>query len=475
MWTPRDIAARVRIDRFAGGPLQLACGVVMPNLNVETETRAAGDLTRLEVGGPLTGSVVLLLWWVREGLERVTLDSFFNTHHKGAAYEAALLEQSGGRSMTDVFMLLIDEIVYWILKANPDQPECQIDLLDVLNLRNPAPCALLGRTPFGIRRTSRYLEWARGSGYYVTYGFWPAEEEPQAYRARVAPFAHPHVVGAVQGDPQFQRILTAVERHAPLQCVLSKRLPPVLPPTTGALRTFADMDDYFARVVVPGQYGRPPPAPPPPQPTQPYRRVDQPPQPALASDRSADDIVAALRSGASQLPAGVYDGVPADSVELSSHESVYRVQLGRWQIVVHDAVAEIWGPLERVSEVAALAERLGARLLGEPVTVQWKLPPAPVRKMVVMGEIISARSDARFRPPGADRLAAAGLAPLDVEPADLPQLLREADRCDQLTRGRFVGQRHPQFAACRRVAQRMKDTWVRRSRKRARGASAEDD
>jgi len=494
-WTPEHIAGLLTArmsDRF---PIRLACGVIMPPLAVTIQPKDAICASRLLIGDATTGQVDVMLEWDigDKRLESVRLDSFFHVHMKTAAYGSALDAVSGGRTAPHVFMLLIDEIVHHAMIKFRANPECVIRLADCADLdkgRTAGPFALLGRTPFHVARDSRFLQWERGAAYYVTFGFWPDDEGPQDYLARSAALAH-HQAGLAPGDHGYQQALNAIEYYqAAIEAdgyndLQAKQLPPVLPPTTvgGPLRSFRDMADYHARVLVPGSYGKlamarpverrePPaereaPAPAPPE-------LPELPAPPELPAKSMDDLLAMVARGERALP-GLYGGIPArDGVVVRCGDAT--VEIGPYRIVVKreeagpagpgGPVARVTGPHERVAEVAALAEGLGTALMGQPAEVRWTTPRGVPQTYVVGGHKFERTSDRRFAARGVEEMHANGFT---MEGVDVAALLADAAQCDDAARGGFMRADDPMFDRCARVARLLSRPWVRRpARKRPR-------
>jgi len=507
--TPRDIARMMRTadSAFETTDIRLACGVVVPRVPIEVSPESE-HWTKIGIGDDTTGSVEFSFWWTGDApperhLRSVELDAFFYTNHKVPSFEAALLEASGGRTMAQVFMLMIDEIVFWTMELYGAVPGCAIELEDVAHLQSATPFALWGRAPIRAYRNSRFLQYVRGAAYYVAYGFWPRDEQPRDYLNRVARYARPGVAGAVPGEPQYARLIQAARSHESSDDYV-KRLPPVLPPTTpgGELRRFESMQDYFERVLVPGTYGRaiytgaravaaPPEGTPAESPLgspgggsggwqhdldSPDSQEDRDSQDSRdsqeddweSSDDSDDsddatlDILETFRSGGRTLEPGAYDGVDAPSggrmvgtdrlTQLRLGPYGFLFQLAREPPELVGPVALIIGPLVRVGAVARLAARLGRAVLGPECKVVWRLPEGPLTEIAVGGTVVESRSDRRFRPPGVDRLVAAGFVPLRAAPQQVPRLLTQARRCDRVARGRLIGESHPQFGACLQVA-----------------------
>jgi hypothetical protein len=442
--------------------IRLACGVTMPPLDIEV-TVAAGDgmpWTTLVVGGATTGEVTVeFLWRPDDGqLRLVELKHFFYSHPLTDQYRAQLAEVAEGRTPPHVFMLLIDEIVYWVGRRVGAVDDCFMRVDDVANLEgrgHASPFALLGPTVFRVKRDSRFLQWERGTAYYVTFGYWPQGESPAEYMQRVARFSRPGTTGVAPGDPGYQQTLRVSQKHDAGATGI-KSLPPVLPGTDGPLRRFRDMDDYYARVLVVGQYGR-----------RTVGRVasalaetpETPDRPQLAA-RPVSDIFDALGRRVDIGP-GVFGGVVAPlGVSINGHD----VDIGDWaisvgpdrgnfgrQAAIRGPLVTIRGPLTSVAPVVALADQLGRAVEGAPVAIKW----AVHRRAVVAGGTVFHAAGDRFVPREFGTMVALGFHPRGFSGAALVGLLREADHCDQVAGGTFLSAAHPQFARCSALAARI--------------------
>ena len=258
--TVRELGEQLHQGRWSREcEIQLACGVVMPQVTV--------DLRNHRLSLRISGSIVVECdlrwdnWEGHYGLTHLNMGSFFYHSPLPRAYRDALAKrthQAGHPpiSAPHVFMLLIDELVYWATKKHGMSPGCEMELLDAINLdyaTGPTPFALCGRHVFSGTRNSRFLQNERGYGYYVTFGFWPVGAQHKDYMRRMSRLSGRLFTGP--GDADYAETAQEVNRRQTRS--MRKSLPPVLPPLAGGdPRVFADMDDYYRRVLVVGSYGQ---------------------------------------------------------------------------------------------------------------------------------------------------------------------------------------------------------------------------
>jgi hypothetical protein len=508
--TARQLGERLNVGGWTERrEIVLACGLVMPTINVGAVAGYAREGSRLvlTIGLPPTGVVQLALEW-RDGLAEAELKSFFHTHLLTAAYREALAERMAvlGRSIPapHVFMLLVDELLYWATKRHGVTPECVLTLEDAarLDYAGTTPFALRGRTVLASVRTSRFLQFERGYGYYETFGWWPDDEQPEGYMQRVARFArHGGPIGAVPGDAGYDEMATRVEGHKTAS-FMNKTFPPVLPPgasgasegadaagTLPALRRFADMDDYYDRVIAVGRYGRVV-APGPGRPWHVWGNVARLAGAAGAAGEAADveALVVAVRDNRDIRGPVVVDGVPAPSgVSTWRDGGVRNVRLGEWHVTVEPDEVCIIGPATHVREVARLAARLAAEFAPRAPTVWYFYSRERCETVYVNGSAFRA-PDGRFLAPGTDQLTALGFEPGPPGagaqwPGGPSALLAQARRADDELGGALVVPSHPRFEQLRRLGRALShDRWVRRAEraprqraqpKRARGDQPE--
>ena len=454
--------------------IRLACGVVVPAIDVSIPARD-DDRVSLEIGGPASGRVQCDLFWEngKQGkLDAVSLTSFFHTVSIPPAYRDALSErtlQAGHPKLRapHVFMLLVDELVYWATQKYGMRPGCTMQLEDTVNLDHDigrTPFALHGRTVFSGCRNSRFLQSKRGYGYYETFGFWPADVDPRDYMLRVSRLTS---VGTAPGYSDYAA--TATQVHGMRFDQMSKTLPPVLPPLAGGVwREFTDMDDYYNRVLVVGSYGQPAELERPP-------RTRAAPVESMAPPTSIGSKLAALDAAAlvdavhtlGTLPPSTVDGVPApQGIQVSSVGGVRYVRLGEWFFCIKLHEVLITGPLAYVPQVTRLAELLAAEF-ASGARITWHFGRHHRERVYVYGTAHES-GDGRFMARGTQMLTALGYVPavagqLDARPQpDAPALLQEARRADAQFDGEFVDAFHPRFAQLLRIARALgRDRWVR--------------
>lgn len=454
MTDARAIAAGLKTPGQTTTAIALACGVTMPPLGVEV-TVAVGDglpWTTMVVGGATTGEVTVeFVWHPDTGqLSVVELKHFFYQYPLTDQYRAQLAEAAEGRTPPHVFMLLIDEIVYWVYRRFGAVNDCFMRVDDVANLEgrgHTSPFALLGPTVFRVKRDSRFLQWERGTAYYVTFGYWPRGESPAEYTQRVARFAHPGTTGVAPGDAGYQQTLRVSQAHD-TGATGVKSLPPVLPGIDGPLRRFRDMDDYYARVLVVGQYGRRTVARGAPAETRETREARETPE--LPVRPLLDILNVVGRRARVDIGPGVFGGIVAPSgVSIDG----YDVSIGDWAISVDpdlgslEPLVTIRGPLTNVASVVALADQLGK----VPGAIRWTVP----KQAVVAGGTVFRAAGNRFVPREFETMFALGFHPRGFSGAALISLLREAHHCDRVAGGTFLRAAHPEFARCSALAARI--------------------
>lgn len=465
MCTVAPLARRLRAtEARLECEITLACGDVLPQL--ELRFKPEGQVTHVTIGGPATGEVVLQFRWTADGtLALVEVDHFFYEFHLTPAYRTALAARTA-RTAPHVFMLLVDELVYHAMSIYGAAPRAAMTLDDVADLDGGAgssPFALRGRTAFYAKRNSRFLQWARGVGYYVTFGYWPACEDPPDYLTRRARFSRSGVVGesalgVAPGDPDYQATLLGVRQLDALPfCDVSVReLPPTLPPLSpdGPLRTFADMDDFFERVIRVGEYGKAVGRPRPPVGREP---AVVPAAPKAALDLRPVGVDEVL--GSSAVGPVMVEGVPAPE-----GVRAFVGRDGRSTVVLTNAYTfhtspdgvTVTGRLDaHVRAVVRLAERLAERLGAGP-GLAWEITASDPQHLVVGGRVFKA-PDGTFVAPGAQHLVDLGLVPVGR-----PTLLAQARAADQETGGALIGRQHPRYPHYVELAKELRrDRWER--------------
>jgi hypothetical protein len=365
-------------------------------------------------------------------------------------------------------MLLIDELAYWATKKYGMTPTCTMRLDDLVNLdypTGPTPFALYGRSVFSGVRNSRFLQSVRGYGYYETFGFWPAGLEPAVYMQRMA-----HVKGrlgiAPKDDDYADTAGAALKGRQIFD--MHKTFPPVLPPLAdGAVRVFADMDDFYHRVLLVGSYGqaagiarpvRPASVRPGPARPQKVSPVELP-----ATDAAA--LIDAVRqSSPCRLPACNVDGVPAprgvEAYWLDNDTGGFTV--GEWTILLAPGEVEILGPLTHVPQVSRLAESLAAEF-APGARISWHFVRHHRELVYVRGKI-QETGDGLFLARGTEMLTALGYLP-SPDLQDAAGLLQQARAADAQFGGTFVESSHPRFPQLARIARALvNDKWIRPAR-----------
>jgi hypothetical protein len=474
----RDLGALLRGDGEGGWSrrceIRLACGLVMPTIDVGATAQRQWDgqvMVQLRIGSDETGNVHCGMQWSPTELMWVDVPDFFSSEQLAPGYRAAMAERTS-TSAPHVFMLLVDELIYW---AGRDRmrPGCTVELDDAVDLdyaTGPTPFALRGRTVFSGARESSFLQWARGYGYYETFGFWPAGEQPAAYMDRMSRATSR--LGTAPGDADYDDTAAAIGRQRVDKMV--KALPPVLPPLGTDLRTFTDMDDYYQRVLAVGSYGRPVGRAAGGARGAPAEHAADAAEHAAAAVHAfavarstlpaidAAAVIDAMRAGG-RLPPSVVDGVPApNGVQASRKLGTHFVGLGDWNIRIKPLDVVVTGPTTHVPQVTRLAERLAAEY-APGASIVWNIARTPQR-LYVRGTAHRA-SDGRFLARGAEQLAALGYLPVvrnSVPAPDAHALIQQARMADDQVGGEFVASTHPRFPHYQRLATALRtDLWVR--------------
>ena len=227
--TPAEIAdallSRMALKTVRAVPL--LCGVVLPPLAIEIDSNIPPCIYLL-LGDETTGQVVVVL-----DIEHHTPDSddseqdqgpelvdgdlrkFFHLFQLTPAYRTAVAAVTP-IPPAHLFMLLVDEIICRVLLRSPNpaaNPAFTLSLNDQACVGGrPTPFALRGRKVFDVQRTSRFLQFVRGIGYYEPFGYWPYNESPQQYLQRIRPFARPGEIGISQASPGFHEVF--LMRHS---------------------------------------------------------------------------------------------------------------------------------------------------------------------------------------------------------------------------------------------------------------------
>jgi hypothetical protein len=451
LMTPEEIAdallSRTELETVRAVPL--LCGVVLPPLAIKIDSGIPS--MGLLLGDETTGQVVVVL-----DVEHCTPDSddseqdqgaklvdgdlrkFFHSFQLTPAYRTAIAAVTP-LPPAHLFMMLVDEIICRALLRAPN-PDFMMSLEDQAQVGGrPTPFALRGRKVFDVQRTSRFLQFVRGIGYYEPFGYWPHNQTAEQYLQAVRGFARPGQIGITQASAGFRQALASRKTSTSLL----KQYPPVLPPLSpdDPLRRFGDIRAFMERVLRVGSYGR--------------------------------------------MVAPPFDGAPGEGLETVATEfdrpfpeftEFNKVMdLGAWTVDVREVFsAMIRGPVgPRFGELLAYAEAAGQRAWpGEPIELQWAVAEWKTeRPMMVGGKTFRHRSPFGFVAPGADLLVEAGFVPsaLRHTPELVGRLLQEARECQDLVGQRFVGEHDPHFARCLPVARALAgDLWVRPTLKRAR-------
>ena len=485
--TARDLGARLHQGGWLENcEIELACGVVIPQLRVML-------MGRILTLYPESGKIQCNLIWEPDDskfkLAHLSLVSFFHGSPLPHAYREALARRTQEAGYPQlraphVFMLLIDELVYWATKIHGMIPGCDMELQDVVNLdyaTGPTPFALRGRHVFSGIRDSRYLQNERGYGYYETFGFWPVGVPPHVYllgKSRLS-----GRVGTAPGDADYSDTAEEVNREQSRD--MRKTLPPVLPPLAGGdVRVFADMDDYYRRVLVAGSYGqaagvprpvREPGAPaelPVREPGAPVELPELEPVGAELPRLDAAELIAAMRMSAlpsrwgnidamnmSGLAPAVVEGIPVMHKirpTYTHNDGTYHLRLGDWRLHCTPHKLRIDGPLSRVAQVTRLAVKI-ADELAPRAPIIWDFKKHHRERVYVRGAP-QQTGDGLFLARGTEMLLDLGYVPWGWNMAPVIQKARRADA--QFARA-FVAAPHPRFGQLSRIAQALgQDRWI---------------
>jgi hypothetical protein len=410
--------------------LELACGVTLPAMQVTIGPRLLLD------------GVTVAFTWAGQRLANVRIDSFFEYRPMTAKFR--LQAAATGRRPAHLMMLLIDEIIYRIHRLHGLARGFVLELDDGFRKsRGETPFALYGRHLLQGGQDSRWLQWERGSAYYVTFGFWPMGEKPEEYAERMRWVARPgEVVGP--DDTRYAHTLMELARETcPRQL---KSMPPVLP----GPRRFADMEAYYAEVLVPGTYG---PLPVPVRPT------------AQQTARAATGALFAAidRGDARAALAALVEG--ADT----------RREVDEWTDDEPDAalmaadrgLLAVLPAIQRARGGAGEDARPAKRARVAQPTDTWTMrdiESSDTQHTVAAGGHLFCVPDAEWLPPEVERLIEVGFAPEGVQPGELADSLRQVAACRAF--GPVVRPDHPQFEACRQTAARIR-AWLDRPWHRA--------
>jgi hypothetical protein len=437
--TPEQVAQEIlaQSDIIRSVEIPLLCGVIMPMISISIERDQS--MIWLVVGDVSTGRVIVG-FEVDEGVaQNGNIRSFFNQHRLTPNYRAAVAQQTM-RSVSHLFMLLIDEIVCHILMARPNTG-FEMSLQDMARVGSEeTPFAIRGRMAFPVRRTSRFLEWVRGIGYYEPFGFWPIGHAPQEYLKQMRHFGGRHL-GTNEGLVGFQQALASSRARPDPFDMLLKQYPPFLPPLRmEPVRRFTDIPEYMHVILASGDYGR----------------SIIPVTIGFAGEKMDSD-----------------PPPPGDiNAEFGPVGNRTLTCLGAWIIDTRlPGSVTIIGPVgSRFNELVASADAAGEPVDGQ-LELKWVVREwADDHTALVGGEQFSYCSPLGFTMRGADILMEAGFVPsrLRHSPERLGTLLDEARECDRIAGADFIGEADPRYQRCLPVTQLlMGDLWIRlASRKR---------
>ncbi len=458
--TPGKVAAVVLAgsDMMDERPIRLASGIVMPRLAVRAMT--LDKVALVTFGDDKSGQVALSFDMDSGTPTRGELNYFFYHYRLTSEYRAALARATRV-SPPHVFMLLIDELVCEMLGHRPN-PSFELVLEDAADL-GETDAALRGRTLLRPARNTGFLQWARGLGYYATFGFWPVGMEPEEYMASAATVRG--LEPLVAGERGFTAANQTIDRHArrlgdPGKWVKwVKRYPPVLPAIApgGPVRRFATLVGFYDDIVVGGGYGKGVGL----EPVDLERPGRQPRTRRRAAPRTLrrldpDRVFDALAAGRDFDIGGRFSllGVNADGVRAGFTGEIIDVDLGSHELALTPGQVLIDGPFS--PELPRLCEAMSRALGYPPPRLVWT-PTSDGQEVLVAGSRM--RADSAFLDSTTDGLVGLGFVPEGV--GDVAGLLERARRCDAATGGRVVLSSDPAFGECADVARALSARWVR--------------
>jgi hypothetical protein len=480
--TARRLGVRLNQSmRVENCEIELACGVAMPPMTFSIW----GDILILRT--PQSGKIECHLTWEpsRSGrikLANLNLVSFFHKSPLPHAYREALArrtQQAGYPQLRapHVFMLLIDELVYWAIKKHGMIPGCDMELEDMVDLdyaTGSTPFALRGRHVFSGIRDSRYLQNERGYGYYETFGFWPVGAQPTDYMLFNSRLSGR--VGTAPGDADYSDTAQVVNREQSGD--MCKTLPPVLPRlANGHERVFKDMDDYYQQVIVAGSYGQAAGvARPVREPGAPAELPELPELEPVGSELprlDAAELIAAMRMSALPSPMGniatnmsglapaIVEGIPVMHKirpTYTHNNGIYHLYLGDWRLRCTPTELQIDGPLSRVAQVTRLAVKIAAELTPR-ASIIWEFWRHHRERVYVRGAP-QQTGDGLFLARGTETLLDLGYVPAGW--GYTATVLQAARRADAQFDRAFVPAQHPRFGQLSRIARILgKDKWIR--------------
>ena len=460
--------------------IQLACRVVMPKMTVKHTIWLVSQHFDLELDGRVIVSLHLKTSGHQKKISNFILDSFFYNSPLPAAYREALAIRTKCAGHAElraphVFMLLIDEIVYWVNKTHKMTPQCVMSLNDMVNLDyapGTTPFLMHGRHMLRRFRGSRYLQNLRGYGYYETFGFWPDGAQPTDYMNRKSQLSGQMVIGP--GDPGYTATAREVDRNQTKK--LHKTFPPVLPPLAGGnVRRFDDMEDYYHQVIVAGNYGKAAGVVRPVRDKGALVELAEPNPDSVDLQLrriNASELITEMRVMNVLEPAVVED-VPAPQPikRFDGYQNMYLLyfQLGQWVFRCMQTEIYIEGPLSLVRQVTQLAHSITKQLKTRDCII-WDFRKHHRKRVFVQGKA-QQTGDGRFLAHGTEMLIEQGYVPASrprpgYQPVqDAAALLKEARLADDQFGDNFVvldKLPEPRFMQLSRIASALaNDVWIR--------------